>query len=152
MEDDSSGCEEDKVRGSTQETEGAVNCAWLGSWEAAGNDKGLLRWCSGIESTCQCRRCGFDPWVGKVPWRRKWQPTAIFFPGKFHRQESLVGYSPWGCKRVQHNWVTDHTHTQEMINTEDKYKEQLGETQRIFLCLLNLAIFSKCHLFPSNVC
>ena len=70
---------------------------WLGSWEAAGN-KGLLRWCSGTESTCKCRRCGFDPWVRKVPWRRKWQPTAVFFPGKLHRQGRLVGYSPWGCK------------------------------------------------------
>ena len=53
--------------------------------------------------TCQCRRCGFDPWVGKIPWRRKWQPTPIFLPGKFHGQESLEGYSPWGHKRFGHN-------------------------------------------------
>ena len=161
MEDDSSGCEKDKVRGSTQETEGAVNCIWMESWEATGNDKGLLRWCSGIESTCQCRRCGFDPWVRKVPWRRKWQPTPVFLPGKFHRQGSLVGYWPWGCKESDttewlithtHGHTHTHTHTEEMINTEDRYKEQLGEMQRKFLCLLNLAIFSKCHLFPSNVC
>ena len=37
------------------------------------------------------------------PWRRKWQPTLVFLPGAFHRQRSLVGYSPWGCKRVRHN-------------------------------------------------
>jgi len=37
---------------------------------------------SGKEFTCQCRRCGLDPWVGKVPWRRKWQPTPVFLPGK----------------------------------------------------------------------
>ena len=51
------------------------------------------------ESTCQCRRCkllAFDPWVGKIPWSRKWQPTPIFLPGKFHRQRRLVSYSPWG--------------------------------------------------------
>ena len=36
--------------------------------------------------------------VGKVPWRRKWQPTPIFFPREFHGQRSLVGYSPWGHK------------------------------------------------------
>ena len=42
------------------------------------------------------RRCGFDPWVRKIPWRRKWQPTPVFWPGKFHGQRSLVGYSPWG--------------------------------------------------------
>ena len=42
---------------------------------------------AGKESTCQnkrCKRCEFDPWVGKIPWRRKWQPTLVFFPGKFH--------------------------------------------------------------------
>ena len=48
------------------------------------------------ESTCQCRRCGFDPRVGKVPWRRKWQSTPIFLPGKSHGQRSLAGYSPQG--------------------------------------------------------
>ena len=38
----------------------------------------------------------FNPWVGEIPWRRKWQPTAVFLPGKFHGQRSLVGYSPQG--------------------------------------------------------
>ena len=57
---------------------------------------GLPWWLSGKESTCQFRRCGFDPWVGKIPWRRKWQPTPVFLPGKSHGQRSLVGYSPWG--------------------------------------------------------
>ena len=41
---------------------------------------------------------GFDPWVRKIPWSRKWQPTSVFLPGKFHRQRSLSAYSPWGCK------------------------------------------------------
>ena len=44
------------------------------------------------------RRPGFDSWVEKIPWRRKWQPTPVFLPGKFHGQRSLVGSSPWGCK------------------------------------------------------
>ena len=44
----------------------------------------------------KCRRCGFDPWVGKIHWRRKWQPTSVFLPGKSHGQRSLVGCSPWG--------------------------------------------------------
>ena len=61
------------------------------------------RWLSGKESACQCRRHGFDPWVGKIPWRRKWQPTPAFLPGKSHGQRSLVSYSPWGRKRVGHN-------------------------------------------------
>ena len=44
--------------------------------------------------------------VGKIPWRRKWQPTPVFFPGKSHGQRSLVDCSPWGCKRVRHDLVT----------------------------------------------
>ena len=52
---------------------------------------------SGEDSACQCRRCkrhGFNPWVGKTPWRRVWQPTPVFFPGESHGQMSLAGYSP----------------------------------------------------------
>ena len=37
-----------------------------------------------------------DPWVGKIPWRMKWQPTPIFLLEKFHGQRNLAGYSPWG--------------------------------------------------------
>jgi len=62
---------------------------------------GLLRWLSGKESACQCRRqrrCEFDPWVRKIPWSRKWQPASVFLPGKFHGQRILMGYSPWGLK------------------------------------------------------
>ena len=64
---------------------------------------GLPRWLSGKESTCQCKRQGFDLWVGKIPWRRKWQHNPAFLPGKSHGQRSLVGYNPWDCKRVRHN-------------------------------------------------
>ena len=49
----------------------------------------------------------FSPWVGKIPWRRAWQPTQGFLPGEFHGQRSLAGYSPWG-RRVGHNWATKH--------------------------------------------
>ena len=52
---------------------------------------------SGKESACRCRRRGLDPWAGKIPWRRKWQPTLVFLPGKSHGQRSLVGYSPCCC-------------------------------------------------------
>ena len=56
---------------------------------------------SNKESTCQCRRRkrhGFNRWVGKSPWRRKWQPTPVSLPGKSHGQRSLTGYSLWGRK------------------------------------------------------
>ena len=49
---------------------------------------------------CQGRKCGFDPWVGKIPWRRKWQPAPIFLPGKSHGQRSLVGCSPLSHKEL----------------------------------------------------
>ena len=47
-----------------------------------------------------------DPRVRKIPWRKKWQPTPVFLPGKFHGQRSLAGYSPWGQKRAGHNLAT----------------------------------------------
>ena len=50
----------------------------------------------GRESASQYRRHSFDPWVGKIPCRREWQPTLVLLPGEFHGQRSLVGYSPWG--------------------------------------------------------
>ena len=46
------------------------------------------------------REIGFNPWVGKIPWRRKWQPTPVLLPGKSHGWRSLVGYSPWGRKEL----------------------------------------------------
>ena len=61
----------------------------------------LPRWLSAQEPSCQCKRprsLRFDPWVGRIPWRRKWQPTPVFLPGKFHGQRSLAGCSPRGRK------------------------------------------------------
>ena len=49
------------------------------------------------------KKTGFDPWVGKILWRGKWQPTPVFLPEKSCRQRSLVGYIPWVCKRVRHD-------------------------------------------------
>ena len=61
---------------------------------------------SGKESACQCSRHGFNPWVRKMPWRRKWQPTPVFW--KFHGQKSLKSYSARGWKELD---MTDHTPT-----------------------------------------
>ena len=75
---------------------------------------------SGKEPAYQCRRlkrCGFDHWVGKVPWRSKWQPTPVFLPGEFHGQSSLVGYSPWGHK--------------DSDTTEATYRMCIHEEQRV---------------------
>ena len=61
---------------------------------------------SGKELVWQCRRCkrcGFNPWVWKIPWRRTWQPTPVFLPRESHGQRGLTGYSPQG-HTVRHNW------------------------------------------------
>ena len=54
----------------------------------------------------QFRRSGFNPWVRNILWRRKWQLTLVFLPGKSHGQRCLVGYSPWDHKRVRHDGAT----------------------------------------------
>jgi len=61
---------------------------------------GLPWWLSCKESACQCRRYGFNPWVGKIPWKKKWEPTPVFLPGELHGQRSLEGYSSWGHKEL----------------------------------------------------
>ena len=56
----------------------------------------VSQWLSGKEFTCQCRRCGFNPWIGKIPWSRKWQPTSVFLLGKFYGEmweRYLLGHS-----------------------------------------------------------
>ena len=66
----------------------------------------LPRWLISKESICQCRRCRwprFSPWVRKVPWRRKWQPTPVSLPEKSHGQRSLPG-----LQKVGRNWVCMH--------------------------------------------
>ena len=73
----------------------------------------------GKESSCQCRRhksCGFDPWVGKIPWGKKCQLTPVFLPGESHGQKSLVGYSPWGHKESD---TAEHIHTRIFLNEID---------------------------------
>ena len=71
---------------------------------------GLPLWQSGKESAHQCRRhrrCGFEPWVGKFPWKRKWHPTAVFLPGESHGQRRLAGYGPLGHRELD---TPENTH------------------------------------------
>ena len=74
-------------------------------------DLGFPGGTSGKELTCQCRthkRLGFDPWVGKIPWRRVWQPTPVFLPGESYGQRCLVGYSPCGHEESDTIEMTKH--------------------------------------------
>ena len=84
---------------------------------------GFSWWPSGEEGACSCRRCRFNPWVGRIPWRRKWQPNAVFLPGKFHGSRRLAG-SVHGVSKSQtwlSNWarmhVTTHTHQNVSLTT-----------------------------------
>ena len=111
---------------------------------------------SGKESTCQWRRWkrrGFDPWIGKIHWSRKWQCTPVFLPGKFHGQRSLVGYSAWDCKELD---KTEYTHTHTHTNQADREGKNgsLSRTSEFWKVSLNSMlffqkVFSICHL-PSH--
>ena len=75
----------------------------------------LYRFATGTSLVAQrigiCLQCGiprFNPWVGKIPWRRKWQPIPVFLPGESHGQRSLVGYSPQGRKESD---MTEQLHS-----------------------------------------
>ena len=70
---------------------------------------------NGKESGLQCRKRGFYPWVGKIPWTRTEQPTPVFLPGESHGQSSLVGYSSWGRKELDTTEVPYHARTEESI-------------------------------------
>ena len=74
-----------------------MQCGQKNAWNWV-NFAELRWWLSAKESACQCRRCKFTAWAGKIPWRRKWQPTPAFLTGESHRQKSLAGYNPGGCK------------------------------------------------------
>ena len=76
----------------------------------AGNRfRGLPQWLSGKEATCQCKRnerCGFNPWVKKIPSRREWLPTPGFLPGESHARRSLVSFTlSMALQRVGHDWI-----------------------------------------------
>ena len=73
--------------------------------------------------SCQCGRRGFDPWVWKIPWWRKRQPTPVFFPGKFHGRRNLASYSLWGHKRVSLDLMSKQYNTsRKFISSKRKKK------------------------------
>ena len=79
---------------------------------------GLCWWLSDKESTCQCKRCRFDRWVRKIPWRRAWQPTQVFLPGESRGQGSLAGYRPWGHKELETTEHWCHSHINDLERSE----------------------------------
>ena len=68
--------------------------------------QGFPRWLSAKASACRCRRPGFDPWIGKIPWRRTWQPTPVFLPGESHGQRGAWWATVHGVAKSRQDWVT----------------------------------------------
>ena len=81
----------------------------------------------GQEATAT-RRPSFTPWVGKILWRRKWQPTPVLLPGKSHGQRSVVGYSPWGCKELD---TTERLHCLSFLYLFNLYAEYIMQNPRL---------------------
>ena len=68
----------------------------------------------------QCRRCGCNPWVGKIPWRGTWQPTPVFLPGEPHGERRVVGHDPWGRTESDTTEATECTLTQRDVEDTTK--------------------------------
>ena len=84
----------------------------------------------GGSSVCpQCGKPRFDPWVGKILWRRKWQPTPVFLPGESHGGRSLVGYSPRGCKKSD---TTELLHKANVDSLRKLWNQGLNSLARRF--------------------
>ena len=86
----------------------------------------------------------FNPWVGKIPWRREWPPTPEFLPGEFHGQRSLVSYSPWGCRRAGHNLATkqqqENLHTLQPVDPKETImKWQIFSYRDYHTCIINIS-------------
>ena len=92
----------------------------------------LLKWLSRKQSACRCRRCGIDPWVRKIPWRRKWQPTPVLWLGRIP-QRSLADCSPWGHKELDTTYELNSKHKEYLdlisassICTQQAYEKAYG--------------------------
>ena len=99
----------------------------------------LRRW-----SVClQCGRPKFESWVGKIPWRRKWQSITVLLPWKSHGRRSLVGYSPWGRKESDTTeWLYSHLHS---------FLFKLGFEQQSFYVAMDSGHISFCQLLNLNL-
>ena len=87
-----------------------------------------------------------NPWIGKIHWRRKCQPTPVFLSGKFHGQRSLVSYSPWGCKSVPH----DLSIKQQKQQCSDIIRVQKKIVNHFSYKNLNYLLFFEIYCIYSN--
>ena len=117
----------------------------------------VTRWLNSKESTCQCKRhkrLGFNPWIWRISWRRKWLPTPVFLPEKSHGWRSLAGDSPWGLKESDMTeqltahalallcvWMNMVLHVRKMLNVTNIHPRETAtvslvlELTCLMLCL-----------------
>ena len=99
----------------------ATYCVITNIWHSRiGKVMGFPGGSDGKASRLQCRRPEFNPWVGKILWRRKWQPTPVLLPGKSHGQRSLVDYSPYDRKESD---------TTERLHSFHRYDKRISESR-----------------------
>ena len=111
----------------------------LETWFLSG---GLPWWLSRRRICFQCRRhriCEFDPWVRKISWRSKWQPTPVFLPEKSHAQKSLVGYGPRGLKESD---TTKQLSTHNILSGDHHFNDVLSCIHSI-----NLYFYSSYNIY-----
>ena len=83
--------------------------------------EGLPWWLRWQRIHLQCRRSGFDPWVGKIPWRRAWPPILVFLPENSMNGGDWWTSSPWGPHRVRYDWATKHSSVQHVTGKVSRY-------------------------------
>ena len=128
---------------------------WFDVSEALGSAAdcgGLPHWLSGKESACPCRTHCFKLWVGKIPCRRKEQPTPLFLPRGFHAWRSLGGCSPRWCKESDMNELLTHTYTCMCAHTRHLCKMPVTSTYNAIhsVCIVSeqcLCIVSICNIY-----
>ena len=117
---------------------------------------GLPRWHSGKESSCQCKRCRFDPWVRKFPLEKEMaSPPPVFLPGKFHGQQSLADRSPWVPKESSttewlSNWAHPCTHPLQIYNIVIRYLILQKSSYHDYHKITLFTHFSTSHSFPAG--
>ena len=143
-----------------QETQtGALYQPRGGIWEGGSQGRGYMYIDSAslvaqmLKRLSAVRETWFDPWVRKIPWRSKWQPSPVLLPGKSHRRRSLVGYSPWGCKESD---TTEQLHFLSfygwfMLRLDRKQQDsakQLSFNRKKLKEILVWLLQCSCHVWP----
>ena len=103
------------------------------------------------ESACNAGDLGLIPGSGRFPWRRKWQPTPVFLPGKSHEWRSLGGYSLWGCKESD---MTErlHFHSDYQFRDQTKKASHWGKDQWVHSLCISECIGLKSEICYANIC